>query len=266
MKRMRSWSCSVPFDDPHVGDHALVGVVVAVEDQRLQRRASRRRRAAGRAGRWPPGSRRRRCPSLAEARITSSRGMAERRPRARSITVSGSALGRSILLMTGMIVEVAARGPGSTLASVCASIPWLASTTRIAPSQACERAADLVGEVDVAGRVDQVQRVGLAVRRVVLQAHGARLDGDPLLALQVHRVQDLRWSSARWLDRVGRSSSRSARVDLPWSMCATMLKLRMRSWGITGRSLPGYVRRGGRQTLAASLRRGPISVMPLTTE
>ena len=31
------------------------------------------------------------------------------------------------------------------------------------------------------------------------------------------------------------SSSRSASVDLPWSMCATMLKLRMRSGGITGR-------------------------------
>ena len=30
------------------------------------------------------------------------------------------------------------------------------------------------------------------------------------------------------------SSSRSARVDFPWSMCATMLKLRMRSGGITG--------------------------------
>ena len=31
------------------------------------------------------------------------------------------------------------------------------------------------------------------------------------------------------------SSSRSASVDFPWSMCATMLKLRMRSGGITGR-------------------------------
>src|SRR5687768_6374081 len=33
------------------------------------------------------------------------------------------------------------------------------------------------------------------------------------------------------------SSSRSASVDLPWSMCATMLKLRMRSGGITRGSL-----------------------------
>src|SRR5947207_14595651 len=34
------------------------------------------------------------------------------------------------------------------------------------------------------------------------------------------------------------SRRRSARVDLPWSMCATMLKLRMRSGGIIGPKLP----------------------------
>jgi hypothetical protein len=28
--------------------------------------------------------------------------------------------------------------------------------------------------------------------------------------------------------------SRSARVDLPWSMCATMQKLRMRGWDMAG--------------------------------
>src|SRR5919106_4437907 len=44
-----------------------------------------------------------------------------------------------------------------------------------------------------------------------------------------------------------RSSSRSASVLFPWSMCATMLKLRMRSGGITRRSLvegPGLGLRG----------------------
>ena len=35
--------------DPHIGDHALIGVVVAVEDQRLQRD----RRVA--AGGWDAG-------------------------------------------------------------------------------------------------------------------------------------------------------------------------------------------------------------------
>ena len=43
----------------------------------------------------------------------------------------------------------------------------------------------------MAGRVDQVQLVGLAVGGGVGHAHGARLDGDALLALQVHRVEHL---------------------------------------------------------------------------
>src|SRR5207247_6079515 len=40
-----------------------------------------------------------------------------------------------------------------------------------------EAARDLVGEVDVAGRVDEVQLVGLAVARLVEDADGLRLDG-----------------------------------------------------------------------------------------
>ena len=66
---------------------------------------------------------------------------------------------------------------------------------------ACLQAvADLVGEVDVAGRVDEVQAVGLAVLGGVLQADGAGLDRDALLALEVHRIEDL----ARHLPRVDR--------------------------------------------------------------
>ena len=62
--------------------------------------------------------------------------------------------------------------------------------------------ADLVGEVDVARRVDEVEAVGQAVARLVLEAHRARLDRDPLLALEVHRIEDLAHHLAR-LDRVG---------------------------------------------------------------
>ena len=54
-----------------------------------------------------------------------------------------------------------------------------------------QAAADLVGEVDVAGRVHQVQLVGLAVLGLVGQADGLRLDGDAALALQVHAVEHL---------------------------------------------------------------------------
>ncbi len=50
-----------------------------------------------------------------------------------------------------------------------------------------ERARDLVGEVDVARRVDQVQLVALPGH-----AHRLRLDRDPALALEVHRVEHLR--------------------------------------------------------------------------
>ena len=65
-----------------------------------------------------------------------------------------------------------------------------------------EAVADLVGEVDVAGRVDQVEAVDQAVAGRVLEAHGAGLDGDPLLALEVHRIEDLARHLARF-DRVG---------------------------------------------------------------
>ena len=51
------------------------------------------------------------------------------------LTRSGSALGRSILLMTGKISRSFSRAK-YTLANVCASMPWAASTTRSAPSQA----------------------------------------------------------------------------------------------------------------------------------
>ena len=62
--------------------------------------------------------------------------------------------------------------------------------------------AHLVGEVDVTGRIDQVQAVGLAVLRGVLEANGAGLDRDALLALEVHRVEDLARHLAS-VDRMG---------------------------------------------------------------
>ena len=54
-----------------------------------------------------------------------------------------------------------------------------------------QRAADFVGEVDVAGGIDEVELVGLTVLRLVVQGHAVGLDGDPALALQVHGIQDL---------------------------------------------------------------------------
>ena len=54
-----------------------------------------------------------------------------------------------------------------------------------------QRPADLVAEVDVARRVDQVEVVDLAVARGVLQRRRLRLDRDAALALEVHRVEHL---------------------------------------------------------------------------
>jgi hypothetical protein len=43
----------------------------------------------------------------------------------------------------------------------------------------------------MAGRVHEIEDVGLAVLRQVLEAHGLGLDGDAALALDVHAVEDL---------------------------------------------------------------------------
>ena len=55
-----------------------------------------------------------------------------------------------------------------------------------------ERARHLVGEVDMPGSVDQVEVVDAAVARLVPERCGLRLDGDAPLALEVHRIEDLR--------------------------------------------------------------------------
>ena len=55
----------------------------------------------------------------------------------------------------------------------------------------CERTRDLVGEVYMAGRVHQVQVIGLAVLGRVDQPHGLGLDRDATLALELHIVEHL---------------------------------------------------------------------------
>src|SRR6478735_1337982 len=62
--------------------------------------------------------------------------------------------------------------------------------------------ADLVGEVDVTRRVDEIEPIDETVARGVLEADRPCLDGDPLLALEVHRIEDLAHHLAPF-DRVG---------------------------------------------------------------
>jgi hypothetical protein len=85
----------------------------------------------------------------------------------------------------------------------------------------------------VAGRVHQVEHIGLAVLGLVVEPHGLRLDGDAALALDIHGIEHLldisRASSppVSWI-------SRSASVDLPWSIWAMIEKLRIYRYDARG--------------------------------
>ena len=107
-----------------------------------------------------------------------------------SITRSGSADGRSILFSTGTTVDALLDRRVAVRDRL-----RLHALRRVDDQQRAlarrERARHLVGEVDVARRVDQVELVDLAVARLVGQRGGLRLDRDPALALEVHRVEDL---------------------------------------------------------------------------
>ncbi len=59
-----------------------------------------------------------------------------------------------------------------------------------------QRAADLVGKVDVTGSVDEVELIGLPVARGVRQRHRLCLDGDAALAFDRIGVQHLRFHLA----------------------------------------------------------------------
>jgi hypothetical protein len=78
----------------------------------------------------------------------------------------------------------------------------------------------------MAGSVDQIEDVGLAVLGRIGQPHGLRLDGDAALA-----SISMGSSTCSFISRAANPPvvwiGRSASVDLPWSICAIMAKLRM---------------------------------------
>ncbi len=86
------------------------------------------------------------------------------------------------------------------MASVWASMPCVGIDHQDRAFAGLQAVADLVREVDMPGRIDQVQPIGQAVVGLVLEAYGAGLDRDPLLALEIHRIEHL----ARHLARVDR--------------------------------------------------------------
>ena len=65
------------------------------------------------------------------------------------------------------------------------------------PFDGRKRARNLVAEVAVPGRVDEVQDEPLAGGRRVFHAHRRHLDGDAALALELHLVEILRLHAPR---------------------------------------------------------------------
>src|SRR5690349_18683477 len=54
-----------------------------------------------------------------------------------------------------------------------------------------KRAGHLVGKIDVARRVDQVDDVALTIAGFVIEPHGVGLYRDTPFAFQIHRIEDL---------------------------------------------------------------------------
>ncbi len=150
---------------------------------------------------------------------------------------SGSAAGRSILFTTGTISR-----PFSiaryALASVCASIPWAASTTRSAPSHAwSERDTSYVKST----------WPGVSMRLSSCPFHETRT-ACALIVMPRSRSRSIESRSCARISRAETASvtsrMRSASVDLPWSMCAMIEKLRMRPWSIPSAMVLRAVVRG----------------------
>ncbi len=59
------------------------------------------------------------------------------------------------------------------------------------PFASLQAARDLVREIDVAGRIDQIELVSLAVLGAVVQANRVGLNGDAALPFQVHGIEHL---------------------------------------------------------------------------
>src|SRR5215208_608729 len=185
--------------EPDIDDDALVRVVVAVEDQALdgERRVALRRRDAGDDG----------LEDLGDAGTVLGGGedhlLARNREDVLELIHDRLGIGRrQVDLVEGgdqrQALAKREMDVGERLG--------LDSLRRVddedRPFTGLKAVAHFVGEVDVAGRVDQVQPVDEAVGCRVLEPHGASLDRDALLPLEIHRVEDLARHLAG-IDRMG---------------------------------------------------------------
>ena len=54
-----------------------------------------------------------------------------------------------------------------------------------------ERTGDFIGKVDVAGGINKVQLVRLAILRLIVERHALRFDSNAALPLKIHRIEHL---------------------------------------------------------------------------
>ena len=186
--RMRWPFFSTPSTTRNKHDDAQVGVVPAVDEQRLERR---RRIALGR--RQPVHDRFQHLGDvLTGLRRDENRVGGVEPDHVLDLLLDLVGLGgrqidlvehrHDLVVVVDRLVDVGERLRLDALAGVDHEQRALAGG---------EAAVDLVGEIDVAGRVDQIEHVILAVARPVIQPHGLRLDGDAALALDVHGIEHL---------------------------------------------------------------------------
>ncbi len=181
-------------DDPDTGHDAAVLVELAVEDQRLEGRV-------GITGRWrdrlDDGVEQLRHPFAGLRRDAHD---VVRRDAEDVLDLGGEAVG-----VGGGEVDLVEHGDDRQV--VLEGEVAVGERLRLDPLGGVDdehdalarrqRAAHLVAEVDVAGGVDEVERVALP-----LDAHVLRLDRDPPLALELHRVEVL-LAHVAGLDRSG---------------------------------------------------------------
>ena len=176
------------IDYAHVGDDALVGVVVAIKDQGAQRRfgiAARRRRL-----------RHDRFQQVIDADAFFRR-YAQHLFRLATQDVH-DLLGHLVRSGGSEIDLVEHRHDRQVgidrQVQICQRLRLHALRRIDDEDRAFARVqgtADFVGEVHVSRRIDQVHLVFFAVARFVLHAHGRSLDRHALFALQIHRVEHL---------------------------------------------------------------------------
>ena len=175
-------------DDADERNDATVGVEVAVEDERAQRGV----RVTGWRGDVVDHS----LEQVVHADACLSRGehRVVRGNRKRVLDLGANALGvgRGQINLVDKRDNLEVRVHCHHGVRDCLRLDSLGRVDHEHRALACsQRAAHLVGEVDVPRGVDEVELVFLAVVGLIAHAHGLAFDRDAALALDVHRVEEL---------------------------------------------------------------------------